>query len=105
MITARSGDHACLWNFARQHVGKRAACLERSSMLKQFEFENDRDRVETNICAIDFENRCATDVWPDNALSCLNSLPREFASLSHRNSIHAKSPRRKGSVSMPHIMS
>src|SRR5689334_24806794 len=90
MIAAGSGDHTCRRNFTRQHVGKRAARLERSGVLQEFEFEDDPDRVETNVRAIDFEDWSAADVRPDNALSCLDSLAREFACLSHRKQYSRK---------------
>src|SRR5262249_1939928 len=83
MITARRGDHTGRQNFARQHVRERAASLERPGMLKEFEFKNDTERVETKVHSIHYEYRSATNIWSDNTLSCLNSLAREFVCLNH----------------------
>src|SRR6185369_18091670 len=83
MIPTRRSNDTGSWNCARQHVGECAAGLERSGVLKEFEFEDNRDRVESEVCAIDFEYRSTTNVRPDNKLSLLDSLAREFGSLGH----------------------
>src|SRR6184192_3661121 len=62
MIAARSRDHACLGNVARQQVGEGAACFERTCMLQQFQLEDDADTVEAEVGAIDFDDRCPADV-------------------------------------------
>src|SRR5262249_38289837 len=83
MIAAGSSDHTGGRNVARQHIRERAPRLERPGVLKEFELEDDPDRVETKVRSIDFEYRSVANIWPDNTLSCLNSLAREFASLGH----------------------
>src|SRR5690348_5245860 len=83
MIATRRRNHARRRHCARQHIRERAARLERSGVLQQLEFENDPDRLETEVRAVDFDDRSAPDMWPDNALGFLDSLPRKIGCLSH----------------------
>ena len=97
MIAARSRDHACLGNVARQQVGEGAACFERTCMLQQFQLEDDADTVEAEVGAIDFDDRCPADVGANEFVRPRDGFPADrsracCASLLHNRRFHARPP-------------
>ena len=53
-------------------------------MLEEFEFENDLDRIEPKLRAVDFQKRRTANVWSNYTLCRLNSLSRNISWFTHK---------------------
>jgi hypothetical protein len=70
VIAAGGSDDAGLRDLSQKQVRERTPRLEGTRMLKQFEFENQRDGIEAEIDAVRFDHRRPANVRPDSFFCC-----------------------------------
>jgi DNA-binding transcriptional ArsR family regulator len=70
VVATRSCDDAGLRDFSQKQVSERTAGFERAGMLKQFEFEDQRDGIEAEVAAVRLEDGRAANVPPDSFFRC-----------------------------------
>ena len=62
MVAARRGDHAHGGDHAGQEMVERAARLERARVLEEFQLEDEANRGQAEVRAVDFEHRRTANV-------------------------------------------
>jgi hypothetical protein len=72
MIATGCSDNASRWYLSRQQVRERATCLERASVLREFELQREWKRLEPEIGACDAEDRRAPDLRCDELVHARN---------------------------------
>ncbi len=63
-------DYAGFGDFASEQIGEGAAGFERASVLQQFQFKDEADRIQAEVGAGDFEDGRAAHVGPDDFFDC-----------------------------------
>jgi hypothetical protein len=74
VVAARCGDDASCGDFPSEQIGKGAARLEGPGVLQEFQFEDETDRIQAEVGAGGFEDRCAAHVGPDDSFDRGNAL-------------------------------
>ena len=74
VIAAGCRDDAGFRHFAGQHIGERAARLERARVLEQLELERERSGGQTKLVAIDLDDGRTPDMGPDDPFASRDRL-------------------------------
>src|SRR5712692_11618190 len=66
MVATGRGDDARFGNFVSEQIGKGASRFERAGVLQEFQFEDEADRIQSEVGASSFEDRRAAHVGSDD---------------------------------------
>src|SRR5215471_12142589 len=80
-------------NLASQQIGKGATRFERAGVLQQFELETQALDIKIEICTIDFDHRCPTNIGSDQAIGGFypSSIDHWFVRLRPPKAVGSKS--------------